>query len=112
MIARFFSLKRFHLVAALIIAASVLAVYSNSFNAAFQYDDNPQIVDNDALKDLKNIPALLKGPRGVTLSTFAINYAIGGTNVFGYHVVNTAIHILASIAVYFFVFQTILLVKG
>ncbi|HAO93131.1 MAG: hypothetical protein A2X99_00650 [Deltaproteobacteria bacterium GWB2_55_19] len=112
MIARFFSLRRFHLIAALIIAASILVVYSNSFNAAFQYDDNPQIVDNDSLKDLKNIPALLKGPRGITLATFAINYAIGGTDVFGYHVVNTAIHILASIAVYFFVFQTILLVKG
>ncbi|MBI4949259.1 MAG: hypothetical protein HY955_03845 [Deltaproteobacteria bacterium] len=112
MIARFFTLRRFHLIAALIIAVSILVVYSNSFDAAFQYDDNPQIVDNDALKDLKNIPALLKGPRGITLSTFAINYAIGGTDVLGYHIVNTAIHILASIAVYFFVFQTILLVKG
>ncbi|MBI2411837.1 MAG: hypothetical protein HYV24_01330 [Deltaproteobacteria bacterium] len=109
---RFFSLKRFHLFAALIIAASILVVYSNSFNAAFQYDDNPQIVDNYVLKDLKNIPSLLKGPRGITLSTFAINYALGGNNVLGYHIVNTAIHILASIAVYFFVFQTILLVKG
>lgn len=110
--ARFFTLRRFHLFVALIIAASILVVYSNSFNAAFQYDDNPQIVDNYALKDLKNIPALLKGPRGITLSTFAINYAVGGTNVLGYHIVNTVIHILASIAVYFFVFQTILLVKG
>ncbi len=110
--ARFFTLRRFHLIAALIIAASILVVYSNSFNAAFQYDDNPQIVDNYALKDLKNIPALLKSPRGITLSTFAINYAVGGTNVLGYHIVNTSIHILASIAVYFFVFQTILLVKG
>lgn len=109
---RFFSLKRFHLFAALIIAASILVVYSNSFNAAFQYDDNPQIVDNYVLKDLKNIPSLLKGPRGITLSTFAINYALGGNNVLGYHIVNTAIHIFASIAVYFFVFQTILLVKG
>lgn len=39
--------------------------------------------------------------------TFAINYAIGGLNVAGYHIVNLAIHITNGILIYFLIFLTL-----
>jgi hypothetical protein len=42
----------------------------------------------------------------VTIATFALNYAVGGINVVGYHLVNTAIHIANGIMLYFLVFLT------
>lgn len=103
---RIFRSRWFHHFVCLAIAASVLIVYSNTFNAAFQFDDVPRIAENESLKSLANIPAILQSPRGITLATFALNYAADGLDVVGYHIVNTAIHILASIAAYFFLFFT------
>ena len=39
--------------------------------------------------------------------TFAINCALGGTDVAGYHVVNLAIHILAALALFGIVRRTL-----
>lgn len=104
---RLFADKRFHATAVLVIAAGVLIAYSDTFHSVFQFDDMPQIVENEAIKNLGNLPEILKGQRGVTLATFALNYAMGGLNVLGYHVVNTAIHILNAILAYFFLFNTL-----
>lgn len=104
---RLFADKRFHATAVLVIAAGVLIAYSDTFHSVFQFDDIPQIVENEAIKNLGNLPEILKGQRGVTLATFALNYAVGGLNVLGYHVVNTAIHILNAILAYFFLFNTL-----
>ncbi|MBI5642583.1 MAG: hypothetical protein HY954_03805 [Deltaproteobacteria bacterium] len=109
---KIFSSRRFHLFAVLLITVSTLLVYSNTFQASFQYDDLPQIVDNHQLKKTGNIPQILTSPRGITLATFALNYAVDGLNVAGYHIVNVSIHILVSIAVYFLIFNTLMLVKG
>src|SRR3989337_3790587 len=106
-IEKVFEGKRFHLIAVSLIAILTLIVYSNTFHASFHFDDTPQIVENYQIRNLDNLLDILKGQRGLTMATFAINYAIGGLNVVGYHIVNLAIHIMNGIMVYFLVFITL-----
>jgi len=96
---RAFSSRWFHAATVLVIAVSVLIAYSNTFHSTFQFDDMHNIVQNKSLRDLGDFLHVLKGNRGVTNVTFMLNYAAGGLDTFGYHVVNTVIHIInASLA--------------
>ena len=104
---KIFESKNFHLVAGLLIAILTFLVYSNTFHASFHFDDTPSIVENYTIRNLNNAPGMLINNRGIATATFAINYAIGGLNVVGYHIVNLAIHITNSIFVYFLVFLTL-----
>ena len=106
-IEKVFEGKRFHLIAVSLIAILTLIVYSNTFHASFHFDDTPQIVENYQIRNLDNLLDILKGQRGLAMATFAINYAIGGLNVMGYHIVNLTIHIMNGIMVYFLVFITL-----
>jgi len=106
-IEKIFESRRFHLAAALLIAISIFLVYSNTFYASFHFDDIPQIVENYSIRSLSNWVDIVKGQRGVAMLTFAINYAIGGLNIVGYHIVNLAIHITNGILVYFLIFLTL-----
>jgi tetratricopeptide (TPR) repeat protein len=68
-------------------------------------DDSASIADNPTIRHLWPIWSIFAPPSGgVTASgrpvlnlTLAINYALGGTDVRGYHAVNLAIHILAGL---------------
>lgn len=104
---KIFVSKHFHLAACLLIGILTFLVYSNTFYASFHFDDTPSIVENYKIRNLDNVPGMLINNRGIPMATFAINYAIGGLNVIGYHIVNLAIHITNSIFVYFLVFLTI-----
>lgn len=77
-----------------------LGVNSNSFDAAFQYDDLPLIRDNYLIRDLGNLGQILEHTRALTLVTFALNYAVGGLDVTGYHAVNLAIHMINAALAY------------
>lgn len=78
--------------------------YANSLHGAFAFDDRIEIRDNVAIRDL----GTFLGPAGyraypnrfVGYATFALNYRLGGLDPFGYHLVNLAIHLLASLLVY------------
>ncbi|MDH4101221.1 MAG: tetratricopeptide repeat protein, partial [Nitrospirota bacterium] len=86
--------------AAIIALALVgLAAYGNSLNGPFVYDDTNIILSNSLIKDLSNFIAL-PWPRYLAHLTFAVNYAIGGFDVFGYHLLNVAIHIANAALVY------------
>lgn len=102
------STYRFHILVSIFIALAVITVYSNTLGASFHLDDFKQITDNQSLRDLDNFFSILTAPkRGVANATFALNYALGGESVRGYHLVNIAIHILNSIFVYFLLFFTL-----
>lgn len=105
---RIYSSRWFHPAAAVVITAAVLITYSNTFYAAFQFDDLPQVVENDSLKSLSNIKALLTENRGVSMASFALNYAWGGHDVAGYHIFNTAVHVLASVFAYLLLYNIFL----
>ena len=104
---------RWHIAAVLVITAVVAAIYSNTLDASFHLDDFKQITGNNSLRSLDNIFTVLFAPkRGVANATFALNYAFGGLDVRGYHLVNIAVHILNSITVYFLLFLTMSSIGG
>jgi protein O-mannosyl-transferase len=91
------------LLAAALIALAAVAVYRNSFAGVFVFDDVSWITQNSSIRHLWPIwqvlspaDARLVGGRPVVSLTLAVNYALGGMNVWGYHAVNLAIHLLAA----------------
>jgi tetratricopeptide (TPR) repeat protein len=104
---RIYPHRLFTPIALLSLSLLILIAYSNAFWGSFHLDDFVEIVRNERIKDIGDIFEVLKGRRGVAMATFALNYAIGGLDVFGYHAVNTAIHIISSILAYLLLFKTL-----
>ncbi len=79
-----------------------ISAYSNSFNCSFHFDDIPNIVSNQAIRDLFNWKAWIffNSNRPAGFFTFALNYHFSHLNVFGYHVFNLGIHILNAFLVW------------
>lgn len=82
-------------------------LYANSLQVPFYLDDYREIVFSPMIKDLSSfIHNLSTGGIGALFSrsfgclTFAINYQFSGLNVFGYHLVNIVIHLMAALLVF------------
>ena len=98
----------------------VFCAYSTNYDASWHFDDYPNIVDNPRIHindfKFKNFKEALFAAydegqylgrqlyRPVPMLTFALNWYIGKDNVFGYHIVNNAIHLVTT----FFLFLTVL----
>jgi len=90
-------------------------VYFNSLENGFHFDDYHHIVDNPHLKNIKNIPSFFLDTtkfsktgwqnhyRPLLLVTHTINYAIGGLNPIGYHLVNLSFHVGSAFLVFLIV---------
>lgn len=74
----------------------VALVYSGSLNAPFILDDFRAITENPRLANFD----LSDMVRPVAHLSFALNYVIGGTAPFVYHVTNVAIHLAAVLLVF------------
>lgn len=98
----------------LLIILATLIVYANSFQNSFQYDDYHVIVNNPAVKNPTNLklfffdPALGSGVvndsksyRPLLMLTFALNYLIGGLDVFGFHLLNFFLHLICALLVFY-----------
>ncbi|WP_107833954.1 tetratricopeptide repeat protein [Opitutus sp. ER46] len=96
--------RRGVLVAALLLVLAIALGYANSLSGPFVYDDYMSIPYNPTIRALS--ADVLRPPGdGATVSgrpvlnlSFALNYAIGGLDVQGYHLVNVAIHACAALA--------------
>jgi len=99
---KLYASPKFNLYAYAIIAAMVLAAYSNTFTASFHFDDNPSIIENFTIRHvtLENIVTLLKGSRPVVYLSLMLNYQLNGINVVGWHIFNIGCHIASSIMVF------------
>ena len=93
-------------VAILLISITTLIIYSNTFTSPFHFDDIPNIVEDNKIREISNFLDVA-GTRYIGDLTFALNYHFGGLNVFGYHLVNIAIHILNGILVWWLVVLTL-----
>lgn len=95
-----------HVLAIFLITVLGLIIYSNSFDCSFHFDDTPAIVENYAIQrfDLKEI--FTTSARPILDLTLALNYAFGRLDVFGYHLVNLALHIANGIILYFILLWT------
>ena len=105
-----------NLLAIAALALAALCVYSNSFSAPFVFDDGTWIEGNKSIQHLWPISGVLSPPNASTVGgrpvvslTLALNYALGGKNVWGYHAVNLLIHILAAWTLFDLVRRTLLL---
>ena len=104
------NLSRISIAAALFFL--IFAVYCNTFHADWQFDDKPNILNNNYLhlRNLKPeslIQTFFTNPtdpgniaqklyRPVSFLTFSINWYFCKDKVFGYHIVNSLIHFLTA----------------
>lgn len=110
--------KSIFVVFLLIVAGSV--VYFNSLSNSFQYDDQVVVEYNKHIRTLRNVPSFFTTPRMMTailykgskesghyrplvVTSYAIDYAIGGLNPAGYHIVNLAFHICSAFLIFLIV---------
>ena len=94
---------------ALLLVLAGLAVYANSLTAPFIFDDQQSILENTTIRDLGQIGRVLAADTGngagararplVNLS-LAVNYALGGLDVRGYHAFNLAVHLLNTLLLF------------
>jgi len=94
----------------------IVLIYSNSFNASWQLDDRPNILNNrglhiNSLKPQSLIRTFFTSPqeggsignrlyRPIVCLTFAINWYFGKDNVAGYHAVNLGVHLMTAFLLY------------
>ncbi len=104
------------ILAAGLILLAAAAVYGNSFAGPFVLDDRYSIVENPSIRHLWPIGAVLLPPhaeqiggRPVVNLILALNYALGETDVWGYHLVNVVIHVLAAWTLFGVVRRTLVL---
>ena len=106
-----------------LLALLVGLAYGNSLWNGFVYDDRAVIVENKLLIRLGNLPGLFtsdywaggRDPYGaigdrslyrpLVLVSYALNYAVGGLNPIGYHLVNLLLHLLVTWLVYLLAFR-------
>ena len=105
--------RRVHILLILVIG---IIAYSNTFHVPFQWDDLTYIGENSMVRQPHYFfePEKAKGlqfynhvvQRYITYLSFALNYAIHGFSVTGYHILNLIIHLLNALLVYFLVSLT------
>lgn len=99
-----------------VIVVAAFAAYANSLRVPFFFDDPIAILDNPSIRNLAALGDVLSPPNngsGVTGRplvnlSLAINHALGGTAVGGYHFLNILIHALAGLALFGVVRRTLL----
>ncbi len=106
---------RQHLIIFASLAIVLLTIYSNSFHGVWHFDDFDNVGNNPGVH-VKSLTSeelqktfFIKGRVGRSFAyfTFGLNYYFGGLEVFGYHVVNFTIHLLAALFLFLFLNETL-----
>lgn len=100
-------------VAAGLVAAVALAAYANSFRSPLFFDDLRCLGENPSIRQLWPLtsvltppPATMLGSRPLANLSFALNYAAGGLDVTGYHIVNLGLHVASALLLFGIVRRT------
>lgn len=104
------------LFALLVIGVSALLTYANSLHGPFVFDDESSITTNPTIRKLWPLTEPLSPPltnvtaqgRPILNLSLAVNYALGGAAVEGYHAVNLLIHALAGMVLFGVVRRTLM----
>lgn len=101
---------------AVAIVALGAVAYLNSLSVPFLFDDLPNIEKNPSLQrlwsfDVLTPPASAAGTVGRPLVNWslAVNHALGGNSVTGYHVFNLVVHLLSGLVLFSVARRTLLL---
>jgi len=90
--------------ALLVLVLAGAVVYLPAFNGQFMFDDYPWILQHDHILDLRTYAW---HTRPLTLLTFALQRATTGADPLPFHAVNVAIHLAATVLVFFTVRRAI-----
>lgn len=89
----------------LIVIAGLVA-YANSLSGPFVFDDRATIIENASIRDWSS-PHVFAADREIPTAgrplvniSHAINYAAGGVDPVGYHVVNLGIHLACALVLF------------
>jgi protein O-mannosyl-transferase len=95
----------------LVIALAAVAAYGATFSVPLLFDDDTSVASNTTIRRLATA---FSAPAGTTVSgrpilnlSFALNYAISGTDVWSYHALNLVIHIAAGLILFGIVRRTL-----
>jgi len=89
-----------------LILALCALIYGGAMGNSFHYDDEHSILQNPHIRQLSSIPDFFSDPaqfsvdaekgmyRPLLLVSYALNFALGGFSVTGYHLVNLLLHAL------------------
>jgi tetratricopeptide (TPR) repeat protein len=91
----------------LVVAFVPIALYANSVSVPFLLDDQIEVVRSKEITQLEPLLSYLTQARGVLKLSLALNYAWGGLEVRGYHLVNVSIHLINALLVYGFALVTL-----
>ncbi len=103
-----------HILRLVVLIVLTVLAFSGTLSTPMLYDDDHAVVNNEATKSLDLYPQafhpdnLLNRP--VLQYTFALNRELGGLDVFGYHLVNIALHLGVGLVFYCLVFELLILV--
>ena len=87
--------------APLLIVVVGLLAYRNTFDVPLVFDDLERIEHNPQLRSLWPVwEPMAQTNRPLGMYTFAVNYALDGYRVWGYHAVNLAIHLAAGLLLF------------
>jgi protein O-mannosyl-transferase len=99
--------------AAIVLLAGALA-YAGSLSGPFVLDDFVSIVDNPQIREWSNLGTVLFPRRELPTAgrpfvnfSFAVNYALGGLDPRGYHLINVSFHLLSGLLVFGIVRRTL-----
>jgi tetratricopeptide (TPR) repeat protein len=82
------------------VAFAALAAYYNSFQGATLLDDKHVFVRNERVQRPWQGWGTFNSVSALVYLSFAVNYAHHGTDVWGYHAVNLAVHVLAALTLF------------
>jgi len=101
----------------IVFGVCIAGIYSNTLKAPFYFDDHKNIVENPNIRitgfnfrsiwDVAFARDSFEPTRIIPNISFALNYYVYQYAPWGYHFVNTAIHILTGIVLYFFLSLTL-----
>lgn len=106
-----------HILPILLIVTLSFSLYANTLKNGFIYDDTKVVVNNPFIKDLGNLPGLLKyekdyyllsgeiSYRPIVTFTYFIDYKLFGLKSWGFHLTSIIFHAVNSLLLYTFVNQ-------
>ncbi len=89
----------FHRLLPAVLILAVAAAYANSFRGVMLFDDY-YLETTESLHDLRQMGEIITSSRAWVNLTFALNYAIHEFRTPGYHFVNLAIHLAATLSLF------------
>ena len=90
-----------------VLMAAVLSAYADGLSGPFLYDDKDGIANNESIRSLWPLSGPLMPPRDQAYSgrpianlSLAMSYALGGTDPFGYRILNLLLHLGSTLLVF------------